>query len=65
MNLRARLRTSPAVWTAPVWVGKGRITFTGATQAFLARAPQDTPAARRAEAAYTAVSALATAQESW
>ncbi|MFD5452063.1 ABC transporter ATP-binding protein [Streptomyces sp. NPDC003470] len=37
---------------------QGRITFTGATQHFLAHAPQDTPEARRAEAAYTTVSAL-------
>ncbi|MEU6453878.1 ATP-binding cassette domain-containing protein [Streptomyces sp. NPDC047065] len=44
---------------------QGRITFTGATQAFLAHAPQDTPAARRAEAAYTTLSALVPAQEVW
>ncbi len=44
---------------------QGRITFTGATHAHLAHAPQDIPAARPAEAAYTAVSALVPAQESW
>ncbi|MFC8091970.1 ABC transporter ATP-binding protein [Streptomyces sp. NPDC057301] len=44
---------------------KGRITFTGPTQAFLAHAPHDTPEARRAESAYTAVSNLVPAQESW
>ncbi|ANB09767.1 ABC transporter [Streptomyces ambofaciens] len=44
---------------------EGRITFTGPTHAFLAHAPQGTPEARRAEAAYTAVSALAPVQEYW
>ncbi|MFB8246434.1 ABC transporter ATP-binding protein [Streptomyces sp. NPDC055952] len=43
----------------------GSITFTGSTQAFLARAPYGTPEARRAEAAYTALSDLTPAHEPW
>ncbi|MFI8952880.1 ABC transporter ATP-binding protein [Streptomyces sp. NPDC053750] len=44
---------------------QGRITFTGPTRDFLAHAPHDTSEARRAEAAYTAVSNLVPTQGSW
>ncbi|MER7722021.1 ATP-binding cassette domain-containing protein [Streptomyces flaveolus] len=44
---------------------QGRITFTGATHDFLAHAPHGTPEARRAEAAYTAVSNLAPQEGAW
>ncbi|MFD5697405.1 ATP-binding cassette domain-containing protein [Streptomyces lasiicapitis] len=36
---------------------EGRITFTGVTRDFLAHAPAEAPAGRRAEAAYTTISA--------
>ncbi|MFM9445284.1 ABC transporter ATP-binding protein [Streptomyces acidiscabies] len=44
---------------------QGQIVFTGPTADFLAHAPYDTTEARRAEAAYSAVAALAPAQGSW